>query len=217
MQSETQAAILAWLWSLACPVINRYPSAIWYRPDAHLLSWRSLLQRCDLPAMDTIVTNVEQAARDFGQRCALEGVPGVVYAPLTSSARYLISNERDWNGVSAMQRITPVCLTHPHGAGQLVCIVGQRVVWDGEPSTDSTALEQGLRRFAAEAGLLFVELALAPSSQGMCIIDVEPYPQVHRFGEAARRHIAEALVDLLTGTRDPCRASTAQAMEHASV
>ena len=29
MQAETQAALLAWLWSLACPVVNRYPPAIW--------------------------------------------------------------------------------------------------------------------------------------------------------------------------------------------
>jgi len=30
MQAETMAALLAWLWSLPCPVVNRYPSSVWY-------------------------------------------------------------------------------------------------------------------------------------------------------------------------------------------
>ena len=29
-QAETDAALLAWLWSLDCPVINRYPAALWF-------------------------------------------------------------------------------------------------------------------------------------------------------------------------------------------
>src|ERR1700756_2126367 len=38
-QVETDAALLAWLWSLNCPVINRYPAALWFYSDLPLLSW----------------------------------------------------------------------------------------------------------------------------------------------------------------------------------
>ncbi len=114
MQAETQAALLAWLWSLACPVVNCYPSAIWYHPKVSLLSWQRLMRRCGLPTLETLVTNVEQEARAFGRRLALEGVAGAVYGPLTSDLRYLVTDNEDWSGLADMQRCAPVCLTPIH-------------------------------------------------------------------------------------------------------
>ena len=198
MQTETQAALLAWLWSLACPVVNRYPAAMWYRPQVPLLSWQRLLQRCGLQTLETLVTNVEQEARAFGQRLALEGVAGAVYGPLTSNVRYLVTSDEDWNGLAAMQRYAPVCLTYPHGAAQLVCVVGEQVVWEGEQSQETTLLEPALRRFAAAAGLNFVELAFAHTSEGIRVIAVEPHPHFERFGDVARQQIVEGIVHLLT-------------------
>ena len=198
MQTETRAALLAWLWSLECPVVNRYPSAIWYQPRVPLLSWHRLLRSCGLPTMETLVTNVEQEARRFGGRPAQKGVAGAVYGPLTSDARYLVSAEEDWSGLAAMQRYAPVCLTYPHGAAQSACVVGDQVVWEGEPSPELVALGPALCSFAAAAGLAFVELALASTSGGFSVIDVEPYPHFERFGEAAQQQIVEGIVDLLT-------------------
>lgn len=211
MQAETQAALLAWLWSMACPVVNRYSSAIWYRFQAPLLSWQPLLRRCGLPTLETLVTNVEEEARAFGQRLAQEGVVGAVYGPLTSDARYLVTGDEDWSGLAAMQRYAPVCLTYPHGAAQLVCVVGERVVWEGEPSSEAALLEPALRRFARTAGLAFVELALAPTSNGICTIAVEPYPHFERFGDAARQQIVEGIVQLLTAEAGRNRNDPAQA------
>jgi len=96
MQAETQAALLAWIWSLACPVINRYPSGIWYQPQLPLLFWHRLLGRCGLPTLDALVTNVDQEARAFG-RCldAEEGVAGAIYGPLTSDVHYLVTSDQD--------------------------------------------------------------------------------------------------------------------------
>jgi hypothetical protein len=208
VRAETQAALLAWLWSLACPVVNRYSSAIWYRFQAPLLSWQPLLRRCGLPTSETLVTNVEEEARAFGQRLAQEGVAGTVYGPLTSDARYLVTGDEDWNGLAAMQGYAPVCLTYPHGATRSVCVVGERVIWEGEPSSEMTPLEPALRRFARTAGLAFVELALAPTSNGVCTIAVEPYPRFERFGDAARQQIVEEIVQLLTAETsrdDPAR------------
>jgi len=121
-----------------------------------------------------------------------------VYGPLSGEARYLISREEDWQGLGALQRVTPVCLTVPHGPVQPVCVVGQRVVWDGEPCVEARALEPALHRFAAAAGLSFVELALAPSAGVMCVIAVEPYPHWEHFSERCRREIVDAIAKLLT-------------------
>jgi hypothetical protein len=198
MQTETQAALLAWLWSLDCPVVNRYPSAIWYRQPIPLLSWQGLLRRCGLPTLETLVTNVEQEARAFGQRLAREGVAGAVYGPLTSAVRYFVIGDEDWSGLAAMQRCAPVCLAYPYGAAQFVCVVGEHVVWEGQPAPELALLEPALRRFAAAAGLSFVELAFAPTARGMCAIAVEPHPHFEAFGDAARQQIVEGLVQLLT-------------------
>jgi hypothetical protein len=210
VQAETQAALLGWLWSLACPVINRYPPAMWYRVTAPLLSWQPLLRRCGLPTVETLITNAEEEARAFGQRLAREGVPGTVYGPLTSEARYLVSGDEEWSGLAAMQGFAPVCLTPPHGETRSVCVVGERVIWEGEPSSEVAMLEPALRRFARTAGLDFVELALAPTSNGVCTVAVEPYPRFERFGEAARQQIVEGIARLLTaeaGRGGPVRAS----------
>jgi len=202
MQAETQAALLGWLWGLACPVVNRLPSALWYRPRAAPLSWQGMMSRCGLPTPEILVTNVEGEARAFGERLKREGVNGAVYGPLTSDARYLISDDGDWAGLAALQESTPISLTCPHGEARLACVVGEQVVWEGEPNPEMTDLEPALVRFAEAAGLAFVELALAPTPNGICVIRVEPHANLEHFGEAARQRIAEGIVDLLTAEGD---------------
>jgi hypothetical protein len=198
MQSETQAAMLGWLWSLPCPVINRYPASVWYRPVTPLLSWHSLLSRCGLKTPETVVSNVPSEARLFGSRLKDK----LVYAPLTNSARYLIGAEEDWKGLEAMQSCAPVCLAQPHGAAQLVCIVGDRVIWDGAAPSNARAFEPALRRFAEEAGLSFLQLAMAETADDdLRVVQVEPYPRIEQFGEAARRKIVSDLTQLLIAGR----------------
>ena len=198
MQAETHAALLAWLWSLACPVVNRYPSALWYRPKTPLLNWQRLLRRCGLPTLETLVTNVEDEAAAFGKRLAQEGIDGAVCGPLNSDLCYLVTDHDDWSGLAAMQQRMPVCLTYPHGVAQFVCIAGERVVWESEPQSEIRELEPALRCFASAVGLNFVEFALASTPQGTSIIAVEPYPYFEHFGETARQKIVEGIVQFLT-------------------
>ena len=167
VHAETMAALLAWLWSLPCPVVNRYPSAVWYRPQCPLLSWQPLLQRCGLRIPETVVTNVEHEARAFGRTTAAIAGGDCVRAN-SSPVRYLISSEEEWTGLASLQRLSPVCLAVPDEKIQLVCAVGERVIWNDEPSTDALQLAPALRRFAAAAGFAFVELALAPTDDGVC-------------------------------------------------
>ena len=197
MQAETQAALLAWLSSLACPVVNRYPPAIWYRQQVPLLFWQPLLRRYGLPTLETLVTNVEQEARTFGRDGAQAGIEGVVYGPLSSDVKYLVAQDKDWQGLAAMQQIAPVSLTYPHGAAQFVCVAGERVVWEGERSPRLADLEPALRQFARAAGLGFVELAFAPVAGDMCVIAVEPHPYLGHFGVSARQQIVNGIVEIL--------------------
>jgi hypothetical protein len=198
MQAETQAALLAWLWSLACPVINRYPAAVWYRPQTPLLFWQPLLWQCGLSAVEALVSNMAQEAHAFGEYLGA----GAVYAPLTAEARYQVASDEDWERLAAMQRCAPVCLTHTHGVPSLACVVGQHVVWEGSPPTGAPTLEPALRRFAAAAGLAFVAVVFAPTIAGLRVAAIEPYPHFERFGQAAQQEIVAELVGLLMAALD---------------
>lgn len=202
MQAEAQAALLAWLWSLACPVVNRYPASIWYRPQVPILSWQPLLRRCGLSALETLVTNVEHEAIEFRRRLSVEGIAGAIFGPFSSDVRYFVIDDKEWAGLVAMQRSTPVCLTYPCEAAQLVCVVGEHVVWDGEAAREMILLEPALRRFATVAGLSFVELALVSTTKGIRVLNVEPFPHLERFRDDAQQQIVEGIFRLLTATVD---------------
>jgi hypothetical protein len=193
--------------------VNRFPSAIWYLPQIPLLMWQRLLRRCGLPTLETVVTNVEHEARSFDHRLALQGVAGAVYGPLTSDVRYLVTGDDDWRGLAAMQRYAPVSLAFPHGAPQFVCVVGEQVVWEGEPPPEMSTLEPALRSFATAAGLAFMELAFASTAEGICVIDVEPYPHFEHFGGAAQQQIVEGIVHLLTTEAGDGHKDASQALQ----
>ena len=193
-QTETQAALLGWLWSLDCPVINRYRPDPWFRLKAPLVHWQPVLARCGLPAPEILATNLPAEARAFGDG------RGAVYTPMLGETSYLLIGPADWSGLEAMQSKTPVFLTRPHGAVRLACVVGPRVVWDGPMPDEAVSLEPGLLRLANETGLAFLELAFAPDPDAggrMAAVAVETRPQVGRYGDEARRAVVEGLVDLL--------------------
>lgn len=198
MQAELRAVTLAWLAGLACPVVNRPDAALWYRAGAPLLAWRALLRRCGLPLPEVVVTSDPAEAGAFRRRLAADGVAGAVYAPLTEAAVYLLADDDAWERLAALQARAPVCLTEPHGAPTLACIIGDSVIWDRVPPPEAVALEPALRRFAAAAGLAFVEIALAPVRRGLAVVMVEPLPRLEHFALPARDRILDALVALLT-------------------
>ena len=98
-------------------------------------------------------------------------------------------------GMAALLRVTPACLSPPHGEARPVCVAGEQVVWDGAPIAE---LEPALRRFAGALGLDCVQLALAPTAAGPAVIAVETRPYLEQFGDAARAAIVDAVVGLLT-------------------
>ena len=197
VQTETQAALLAWLHSLPCPVINRYSAATWHGGQTSLLFWRPLLRRAGLPALETLVTNVAEETLAFRRR----GTPfagAAVYGPLTSEARYLIVDDAEWEGLAALQRCAPVCMTDPHGAAHFVFVAEDRVFWNGGAPPELTAFDPALRAFARAADLSCVELAFAATPAGMRVIAVQAHPRFEHFDEGTREQIAHEIVRLLT-------------------
>lgn len=197
MQSEMQAALLACLTGLSCPVINRASASLWYRPRSPLLAWFPLLRRCGLPAPETIVTDDPAEARAFGRRLEAANVPGAVCTSLTQHTSWLVG-PADWAGLATVQAHVPVCLYEPHGRARAACVVGRTVIWDGRPDSGEAALEPRLLRLAAESGLDFLEIAIARVRQGLAVVLVEPLAEIEHFGPSARAGILEALVALLT-------------------
>jgi hypothetical protein len=197
VQSETHAALLAWLWSLDCPVVNRAPASTWYRPNPPLVSWHSRLARAGLPTMDTLVTNVPDTARAFaGGSSAWED--SVVLGPLTSDARYIVSSDDEWRGLVALQRRTPIPLSYPHGPPQFATVVGERIIWAPDATPALARLEPALVAFAADAGLALVEVIFAPVADRLSVIAVDPRPQLDHFDEVRKALITESIADLLT-------------------
>jgi hypothetical protein len=196
-QTETQSALLGWLWSLECPVINRYPPDLWYRLKAPLVYWQPILARCGLHTPEIVATNLPAEARAFGDST------GAVYSPMLGESSYLLARPEDWSGLEAMQSKTPVFLTRPHGAVRLACVVGPRIVWDGPAPDGAAELEPGMLRLAGDTGLSFIELAVAPDLHAggrLAIVAVETRPRLERYGDAPRRAVCQGLASLLEGS-----------------
>jgi hypothetical protein len=195
VQAETHAALLAWLWSLDCPVVNRYPAALWHRLDTPLLFWQPQLERCGLHTLPFLISNVEQETSAFGEVLGNE----IVYAPLTIATRYPLDCEGHLTKLAAMLRLGPVHLTQASNALRSACVVGTRVVWDGPEPADADMLEPALSRFAAAAGLVFVEITTTSITHGTRVAAVNPYPCLEHFCQVAQQEVVAGLFQLLTG------------------
>lgn len=198
MQAELQAAMLAWLSALECPVVNRVNAELWYRRRLPLLHWLPLLRACGLRIPETIVTDSAEAIGGF--RDDLEGrdVPGAVFMSLAQHNAWLVG-PGEWDGVMALKAYGPVCLMEPHGSVTMLCVVGHDLVWGGDPSPAEAKLAAQLRRFARTAGLDFVEIGLARVEAGLAVVHVDPLPRLEHFAEKAQGRILDALTDLLVG------------------
>ncbi len=52
IKGEIEAAILGWIWSLSCPVINRLPAWLWYYQNPPLQFWNRLFRMNGLLELD---------------------------------------------------------------------------------------------------------------------------------------------------------------------
>jgi hypothetical protein len=198
VQTELRAVTLAWLAGLPCTVINRPDAARWYRAGAPLLTWRPLLVRAGLRLPDVVITNDVDEGVAFRHDLASSGIGGAIYSPVTETSGYVLADDDAWERVALVQARAPVCLSEPHGAATIACVVGNDVIWNGAVAAEAVALEPALSRFAAAARLDFVEIAVAPVRRGLAVVLVEPQPRFEHFTEPARTRILDALVSMLT-------------------
>src|SRR5262249_30234525 len=106
---EAQAALFAWLHTLACPVVNRLSADLWFFPQRSLVAWQSHFVRAGLPTPVAQVTNDFAAARRFAARW--QG--NLTYTPLTSRSRYTIATDEQWSELAQIMRYLPVALSEP--------------------------------------------------------------------------------------------------------
>lgn len=196
MQAETQAAMLAWLFALDCPVVNRVNAELWYRARLPLLHWLARLRACGLLVPATIISNDAAEIDGFRREAETRDVSGAVFLSLAQHNSWLVGDD-DWDGVLALSTHVPVCLAEPHGRVGLLCVVGQAIIWDCEPTSGEAALSWRLLQFARLVGLEFVEIGLARVHAGTAVVHVDLLPRLERFCHDAQSRILDGLMDLL--------------------
>ncbi len=199
VQSENQAALLAWLTALDCPVVNRVGADLWYRPQTPLAYWLPRLARAGLTVPSIRITTDPAAARAFRRELEADALPGAVCVSFVQGQSWLVG-PTDWAGIEKLQALAPVCLIEPHQTPRSVCIVGGEVIWDIPPGKTLARLTASLERFARIVGLDFVELVLGRVGKGWAVVNVDPLPQLLHFETRTQTRIVAALIDLLQGT-----------------
>lgn len=194
---EMLAGLVAWLWALPCPVINRLSPDLWFRPRRSLVEWRPLLRRHGVPAAGALITSDLVAARRHAERWGGRAV----YVPLTSGTHYPVTSEGAWAELAKVLARLPVCLLEPYvGEAVYACVAGKAVVWDrpGELSGEERdRLEGGLRAMAKELGVGTIEAEMRRTAGEMRCYGIGLYPRLERYDDAGRGAIAGALAGLL--------------------
>jgi len=202
VQAEAHAALLSWLWSLRCPVVNQYGADLWLRPQRSYPEWQRLFAECALPAPDVLVTNEIDQARAFAARTG----QGVTYMPLTSSSRYAITTSEHWRELAKLLDHMPVCLIAiPPRSSTYVTVVGRRTVWDHDVHADVRALEPGLLRLADRLGIDLIQVEIALTREGVRCILGDVNPRVERHDDRAQQAVIDAIVELLESGRRAAR------------
>ncbi len=201
VQAETQAALLAWLWSLPCRVVNRMTADLWFRPQRPYLEWHTLVGRCGLPTLAVQITNDLSAARAFADRWS----GTVTYAPLTSSTRYSVVDDYQWAELGKVMTLLPACLVEPcTGPALYACLVGRDVIWDGDIDPcggERAAFEGGLRRLAAELRVDLLQIEVRRGRAGLCCTGVDLYPNLDPYDAPGQELLVAGLVNVLGGGR----------------
>lgn len=196
-QAEAQAALLAWLHSLPCPVVNRLSADLWYRAQRPFPEWQVLLAHCGLPTPALLITNAIGAARRFAE--PWNG--SAMYAPLTSTTRYPIASEAQWNELERLMVHFPVTLVEPvAGAPFYATVVGHQTIWhseDAECPANQAQLERGLAALAHMLQIDFLQAQFETGAEGPVCTDVQIYPRFAVHTAAEQATIAEGIATLL--------------------
>jgi len=195
MQIETQAALLAWVCDLRCPVINQPSADVWFRPQRTYFEWHSHFVRCDLPALEHLcVTNDIGEARAYAQY--FDG--RATYAPLTSLSRYAVTEPHHWEELAKVMVHVPVCLLPPaNGRSTYATVIGEDVVWNQNITFDASPMEPGLVMLAKTLRLDFIQIEVSTGLGGVYCVTADPNPLLERHDAGAQSAIIAKLVERL--------------------
>jgi len=198
MQAESQSALLAWLRSLPCPVVNPARAETFYR-ERTLPEQRVWLSKAGLPTWPVLLTNSPAQARRFARRWA----GSLSYVPLTSSTRYPIDSESQWAELERLMERFPVCLMQPDGPSIYLSLAGDTLVWSEEPDLGRAKgrLEAAVRRLAELLGVQMVEVEIQLTDGQARVFGFSLRPEFGLYGEAQQEALAEGVVAVLEGVR----------------
>jgi hypothetical protein len=194
VEAEHQAALIGWLWSLRCPVVNRLPAAVWFHDRLPLVFWKPALRQSGLSLIDCLLSNIEDDLRAFGRQHA-----GAVYTPLTGDGHYELRDDNSWEQLADIHGRFPLYVTAPNTEVRFACVVGQEIIWATATWAGARNLEPALLQFAAVVGLSFFEIGVIQTTDGPCVTAVNPEPSLARYPVESRAKIIDSLADLLSG------------------
>jgi hypothetical protein len=195
---ETRAALLGWIWSLECQVVNRYPPPFWYRRYVPVQFWERSLKSCGLSFADCLLTNVKDEVQTFYQATG----SNATYTSLTSEIRFRLADKKRWPDLLLSSGGLTVHLRNEPMDSYTACVVGKDVLWRDISPTAADRLEIGLAKLAAVTGLWFLEVTFVAAGADIRVADIRTEPRLQLFTEATREIALEKVIALLQNTGD---------------
>lgn len=198
MQAESHSALLAWLRSLPCPVVNPARAETFYRERA-IPEQRVWLDRAGFRTAPVLLTNRPAEARRFARRW--DGA--LSYVPLTSATRYPIDTESQWAELERLMRRFPVCLMEPDGKSLYLTCAGDRVLWseDSGLGRASARLEAAVRRLRELLGVQMVQVEIRLGDGSPTAFGFSLRPEFALHTEEGQAELAEGVVEAMKGVR----------------
>jgi hypothetical protein len=169
VQSETNAALLAWLWALDGPVVGRMPADLWYRPRPGLVAWLPRLQAVGLRGIETLLTNADRRRPRFPNSRA----EGIVHRPLSITTTWRATSPGEWRRLAAVQQEYPMLLEPSRSAQAVVDVIGGEIIWQSR-ATPVPALEQPLVALARSASVDVLEVDIDAATDPPTVTAVDP-------------------------------------------
>lgn len=199
VQTETQSALIAWLKSLSCPVVNPPLAENWFRPNRTLPEQQAIFARAGLPTLESIVTNDPVTARKAAGRWGGKAT----YMPLTSPLRYQITDDSQWQELEKVMTQLPVCLVEPTPESAVrATYVNGEMIWAESSELDDAQrrpLIEGMRRLARLTSLELFQIELLVKRGEARCVSFNGFVQYGFHNEAEQERISCHTAELLIG------------------
>jgi hypothetical protein len=193
LRAEKRAALLAWLWSLKCPVVNRIPPILCISPHVPLPLWRPALRRCGLAAVDAILSNLPSELEKFVSELSDE----CNYVPLSIDQFYRVATSKDFEGLTKLTQFCPIDLRQYSPLTYTACVVDRSIFWNQSVPTVLTDMQDRLIQLAAVTGLSLLEIDVLIAGDTPKVCAINPFPKLDLFRPESCDAIAKALLGML--------------------